>query len=64
MKTILLDYDSEPAMLVEDEKGIIHEAKVFRDGKWVDANPTDLWCKGYITTPEVVESMLERRGGK
>jgi hypothetical protein len=51
MKTILLDYDGEPAKLLEDEKGIIHEAKVYRDGKWVDANWADLYCKAKIATP-------------
>jgi hypothetical protein len=64
VRTILLDYDGEPAKLVEDDRGIIHEAKVFRDGKWEDHNVADLYCKSKIATPEVFEAMLERRGGK
>jgi hypothetical protein len=61
MRTILLHYDGEPAKLVEDDRGIIHEAKV--DGKWEDHNVADLYCKSKIATPEVFEILMEGAGG-
>jgi hypothetical protein len=59
----LLDYEWEPAKLVEDDNGVIVEAKVFRDGQWVDANPADLFCKAKIATPEVFAVLMEWAGG-
>ena len=59
MRTILLDYDGEPAKLVEDEKGIIHEGKVYRHGKWEDHNCADFYCKSKVATPEVFEILME-----
>jgi hypothetical protein len=59
MRTNLLDYDGEPAKLAEDDNGIIHEAKVYRDGKWEDHNWADLYHRAKIATPEEFEALME-----
>ena len=59
----MLDYEWEPAKLVEDDKGIVMEAQVFRDGLWVDVNWADLYRRAKIATPEVFAVLMEWAGG-